>query len=910
MSELRTLRSFFDTLHERGDRSAVLALHKEGVESWSYDELAVHARRLAGGLIDAGVGPGDRVALFAANRVEWIIACLGAIGAGAVVVPLDAQSGDEILAHALADSDAGFIFTTGEGADRLEHLDAEAAPRPFLLDAWEEDERSWRRLLADGDVEELPQPEPEDRAALFYTSGTTGTAKGVPLSHRNLAFELNTLLEADLVTDDDRVMLPLPLHHVYPFVIGMLTPLAAGLPIVMPHALTGPQITRALQEGEVTLVVGVPRLYDALYSGIEERAKSGGRVAARLFETGMSLNAWLRRSLGLRVGEPLLRPLRNRLGPNLRVLASGGAALDPELAWKLESLGWRVAVGYGLTETSPILTLNPPDGKKLESAGQPIPGVEVRIDPSALPDESEGGGERKASQTDEPGEEGEILARGPNVFAGYRNMPAETAEVLTDDGWYRTGDLGYLDEDGYLYVTGRASTLIVTEGGKNVQTEEVEEVYEAHPIIREIGVLQKDRRLVAVIVPDPGEVRRREDGDVEEAIREAVQEEAKRLPSYQRLSDYAITREPLEYTQLGKLRRHLLEDRYDRAKEGEEGEGAAGPIPVEEMSDEDRELLEQPAAERVWELLGRRYPDARLTPDTSPQLDLGVDSMEWVNLTMEIGENAGVELDEEAIDGIDTVRDLLREVAEASESDEASSGASPLEQPEAVLDEDQKRWLEPLGPGKSFLARGLFLLNRAVMRGPFRLEVEGRENLPEWGPFVVAPNHVSYLDSFAVAAALDYRLLRRTHWAGWTGAAFGNPLTRLVSRLAQVVPVDPERAGVSSLAFGAAVLARGKNLVWFPEGERSRNGRLQPFKPGIGMLLNHFRVPVVPVSIRGTYEAMPRGKALVRPAKITVVFGQPLDVQDLLDHQGEDGQPRDQILQALRKRVAELDASS
>ena len=911
MSELRTLKSFFDTLHERGDRPAVLALHKEDVESWSYEELADHARRLAGGLIDAGVGRGDYVALFAANRVEWILACLGAIGAGAVVVPLDAQIGDKMLAYALSDSGAGLIFTTGEGAGRLEHLDIEAAPRPVLLDTGEEDESSWRRLLGDGDAQELPQPEPEDRAALFYTSGTTGTAKGVPLSHGNLTFELNTLLEANLLTDDDRVMLPLPLHHVYPFVIGMLTPLAAGLPIIMPHALTGPQITRALQEGEITLVVGVPRLYDALYSGIEERAKSGGRIATRLFETGMSLNVWLRRRLGLRIGEPLLRPVRNRLGPKLRVLASGGAALDPELAWKLEALGWRVAVGYGLTETSPILTLNPPDGKKLESAGRPISDVEVRIDPSVVPDESEGGGERRKSRTDEPGEEGEILARGPNVFAGYRNMPEETAEVLTDDGWYRTGDLGYLDDDGYLYVTGRASTLIVTEGGKNVQPEEVEEVYEAHPVIREIGVLQRDGRLVAVIVPDPGDVRQREEGDVEEAIREAVQEEAKRLPSYQRLSDYAITREPLEYTQLGKLRRHLLEARYDGAKEGEEdGEGAAGPIPVEEMSEEDREVLKDPAAERVWELLARRYSDIRLTPDTSPQLDLGVDSMEWVNLTMEIGESAGVELDEEAINGIDTVRDLLREVAEASESGEASSGASPLEQPEEVLDEDQKRWLEPLGPGKSILARGLFLLNRALLRGPFRLEVEGLANLPEQGPFVVAPNHVSYLDSFAVAAALDYWLLRRTYWAGWTGAAFGNPLTRLVSRLAQVVPIDPERAGVSSLAFGAAVLARGKNLVWFPEGERSRDGKVQPFKPGIGMLLNHFRVPAVPVSIRGTYEAMPRGKALVRPAKITVVFGQPLDVQDLIAHQGEDGQPWDQILQALRERVAELNAKS
>ncbi len=912
MSELRTLRYFFDTLHERGDRSAVLALHKEDVEHWSYEELADHARRLAGGLIGASVGRGDHVALFAGNRVEWLVACLGTIGAGAVVVPLDAQIGDEMLAHALADSGTGLIFTTAEGADRLERLDLEAAPRPILLDAGEDDERSWRRLLADRDAEELPQPEPEDRAALFYTSGTTGTAKGVPLSHRNLTFELNTLLEADLLTGEDRVMLPLPLHHVYPFVIGLLTPLAAGLPIVMPHALTGPQIMRALQEGEVTLVVGVPRLYDALYSGIEERVKSGGRIATRFFETGMSLNAWLRHRLGLRIGEPLLRPVRNRLGPNLRVLASGGAALDPELAWKLESLGWRVAVGYGLTETSPILTLNPPDGKKLQSVGRPIPDVEVCIDPSAMPDESEDGGERRERRTDEPGTEGEILARGPNVFAGYRNMPEETAEVLTDDGWYRTGDLGYLDNDGYLYVTGRASTLIVTEGGKNVQPEEVEEVYEDHPVIQEIGVLQRDGRLVAVIVPDPGEVRQREEvGDVEGAVREAVQEGAKRLPSYQRLSDYAITREPLEYTQLGKLRRHLLEDRYDRAKEGEEDvEGAAGPIPVEEMSEEDRELLEDPAAERVWELLARRHPDARLTPDTSPQLDLGVDSMEWVNLTMEIGESAGVELDEEAIDGVDTVRDLLREVAEASESGETSSGASPLEQPEEVLDEDQKRWLEPLRPGKSVLARGLFLLNRALMRGPFRLGVEGLENLPERGPFVIAPNHVSYLDSFAVAAALDYRLLRRTYWAGWTGAAFGNPLTRLVSRLAQVVPIDPERAGVSSLAFGAAVLARGKKLVWFPEGERSPDGELQSFKPGIGMLLNHFRVPVVPVSIRGTYEAMPRGKALVRPTKITVAFGQPLDVQDLVEHQGEDGQPRDQILQALRDRVAKLDARS
>ena len=906
MSELRTLHSFIETLSGRGDRPAMLALHKEEIEYWSYAELADHARRLARGLAERGVERGDHVALQAGNRPEWIAACLGAIWAGAVVVPLDVQMGDAMLAHALWNSDAAYIFTTAEGADRLERLDTKRAPEPILLDAAEDDERSWRRLLSDVDAE-LPELEPEDTAALFYTSGTTGTAKGVPLSHGNLTFQLDTLLKANLVTEDDRVLLPLPLHHVYPFVIGMLTPLCAGLPIVMPHALTGPQLVRALNEGEVTLIVGVPRLYDALYSGIEERIKSGSRLGSRLFEAGVGLNVWLRQRTGLRIGEPLMHPLRERFGPNLQVLASGGAALDPKLARKLESLGWRVAVGYGLTETSPILTLKPPDGAKLASVGRPIPGVEIRLDASAKPDESEGDSGGRESRPDQADEEGEILARGPGVFSGYRNMPEETAEVFTDEGWYRTGDLGYFDDDGYLYVTGRASTLIVTEGGKNVQPEEVEASYETHPAVGQIGVLQKDRRLVAVVVPDLGEVRKREDGDVEEAIREAVEDGSKRVPSYQRLSDYAVTREPLEQTQLGKLRRHLLEDRYYRAKEGEgeQGEGKAGPISPEEMSEEDRSLLEDPAARQLWELLADRYPDARLTPDTSPQLDLGVDSMEWVNLTMEIGERTGVELDEETIDGIDTIRDLLEAVAEGTETGETASGASPLEQPEEALSEEQKRWLEPLGRVESALAQGLFLLDWAIMKSLFRLRVEGLENLPKEGPFVVTPNHLSYLDPFAVAAALGYRRLRRTHWAGSMNVAFGNPLTRFVSRLAQAVPVESDRSGVSSLAFGAAALERGKNLIWFPEGRRSHGGDLQPFKPGVGLLLEHFRVPVVPVSINGTYEAMPPGRALVRPKKITVVFGEPLSVDDL-ERRGEGDRPQDRIVQALRDRVAKL----
>jgi long-chain acyl-CoA synthetase len=820
---------------------------------------------------------------------------------------VDVQLGDEALGRVLGYSGARAIVTTIDQTERLERLDIEDPPKPILLDVGEEDHRSWRHLLSEeGSEAELERPEPDEPAALFYTSGTTGAPKGVPLSHANLAFQIDAILGADIVTEDDRMLVPLPLHHVYPFVMGMLAPLALGLTIVFPHSLVGPQIVRALKEGEVSVIAGVPRLYSALYAGIARQAKSGGRLAGALFAISAGLSTQVRSRVGLDAGKILMHPLRERLGPRLRVLASGGAPLDADLAHKLEGLGWRIAIGYGLTETAPLLTLKPPDGKKLGSVGRPMPGIDVRIDPSAMPDEDQEPRLREGHWTDEPHVEGEILARGPGVFSGYRNLPTETEEAFTEDGWFRTKDLGYFDEDGYLYVTGRTNTLIVTEGGKNVQPEEVEEAYLEDQVVREVGVLQRDGRLVALIVPDLDEIRRRS-GEIDRAIRQAVEEGSRRLPSYQRISDYAITRQPLERTQLGKLRRHLLEDRFDRAKKGDEEAGeAVRPIAVEEMPKEDRTLLENTAARRVWELLAERYSDRHLTLDTSPQLDLGVDSLGWVDLTLEIAQSTGVELSEEAIGGIYTVRELLGEVAEqASAGGAGVSQALPLEQPEEVLSDEQKRWLRPLGPAGSAAAMGMFALNRAIARKVFDLHVEGIEHLPEEGPFVLASNHISFLDPFAVAAALDYPRLRHTYWAGRAGVAFGNPFTRRVSRLAQAVPIDSHRAVFSSLAFGALALKSQKSLIWFPEGHRSPTGELQPFKPGIGMLLDRHPVPVVPVFIDGTHEAMPPGRAWVQPKKVTVIFGKPLDPREL-EQQGEGDQPQSRIVQALHEHVAEM----
>jgi long-chain acyl-CoA synthetase len=887
--KLRTLSSLLDSLAERNGQTAVLAFGKEGSVRWSYAELSNHIERLSARLRAEGIGGGDNVALLADTSPEWIVASLAVIRTGAVAVPIDSQFVDKALVHILNDSDARLIFTTVDQIERIKKVDSDL--KIIVLDD-DNDDRSWRRWMAEKDGA-TPSFQPHDEAVLFYTSGTTGPPKGVPLSHANLAYQLNTLIDLKLVTPADRLLLPLPLHHVYPFVVGMLAPLVLGVPIVIPYSLTGPQLARTLREGEVTIVAGVPRLYRALYSGIETKSRSGGRIAASLFKINLGLSLWLRRSLRLRLGKLLLRPLHKQLGPKLRVLASGGSSLDPELAWRLEALGWQVAVGYGLTETSPLLTLDPPGKARIGSVGRPIPGVEIRIDTESKSDEEIAGKEEGAP------EQGEVLARGPNVFAGYRNLSEKNREVFTEDGWFKTGDLGRFDKDGYLYILGRVSTMIITESGEKVQPDEVEEVYQNNPAIREVGVLQLDRRLVALIVPEPG----KEEGELDRAIRRAIEEESGRLTSYQRITDYALTTEPLPRTRLGKIRRHLLAERYERAKRGLEEEGR--PVSQEEMSREDRALLEDEAAKQVWEWITDRYPGRRVTLDTSPQLELGIDSLEWLNLTLEIGQRTGAELSEEAIGRVTTVRDLLNEVREAAEAGAAAPRAELLKQPEEYLGEEQQRWLNPPGLLAKSARRILFWLNRAAMRWLFGLQVKGFEHLPESGSFVITPNHASYIDPFVVAAAIDFRRMRQIYWAGWTGVAFSNPLTRFFSRLAQIIPIDPDHAVVSSLAFSAAILKSRQSLVWFPEGGRSTTGELQQFKSGIGLLLEHYHPIAVPVYIKGSYEAWPPHKALPRFQQVTVVFGAPQTTGEL-EEQGDGEETRDRIAQALHDRVAEL----
>ncbi len=884
---LQTLGCLIDELERRPAAPAVIVHRTEVAETWTRGELAGRARALAAGLRQSGLGEGGVVGLLAPSQPEWVLAFLAIVAAGGIALPLSEQITAPELERILRHSGCRRVFTTKPFVAILEGLqppgdeetnDEQAGKRSIVrLDRADdaEDPDHWRQLLRE-DAAAGPELEPDQQAVLVYTSGTTGTPKGVPLSHANLAANINALLHERLAGPDDRVLLPLPLHHAYPLTVGLLTALAAGAAVVLPSGISGPEISRALADGRCTIMVGVPRLYEAMLNGIESRVMRRAEVVGRGYRRLLALAIELRRRFGWRAGRYLFWPLHRRLGPELRLLASGGARLEPEIAWKLEGLGWEVLTGYGLTETAPILTFNPPGRARLDSAGLPVEGVELRIAP----------------QEDTPPDQGEIQAKGPNVFAGYWHNQEATREAFTKDGFFRTGDLGALDAEGYLHIVGRSKELIVLAGGKNIFPEEVEAVYAESPSIHEFAVLERDGRLVGLIVPEIGALRSEGGDALRQRLRAELEERSQHLASYQRLSDFAVTAEALPRTQIGKLRRHELEPLFERAKAGA---GAETVRP--ELSARDRALLNSAALGEVWQWFEERFAPKPLTLDSSPQLDLGLDSFDWMTLTMELGERFGAQLSEDAVARVATLRDLLVEIERAREG-----GAAAVEIRD--LSPEQERWLEPQGGPLRALAAVLFALNRLLMRGLFRLRVEGREHLPAQGPYLLAPNHASYLDPFAIAAALSWSELRRLYWAGWTGLLFRGPLTRLFSRAARVLPVDPERGLTSTLPLGLAALERGSALVWFPEGARSTDGRMHRFLPGAGLLLERTGVPAVPVFIGGSFEAWPPGRSWPRLRPILVRFGPPLALEQ--DGSAPNGERHRRLADRLHDAVAAL----
>ncbi|WP_119300910.1 AMP-binding protein [Dongia deserti] len=871
--ELRTLVDLIGRWRQN-EEPAVIVDQEGEPEVTTYSWLADTAAKIAARLRSAGLEPEERIAILAPNSPAWIAAYFGIIASGATAVPLDYHSAASELEGMLTRSKCRRLFTSKAALENLPKSWSDGADAVHVLDDPDRAEgkiTSWTVLFEDARDVALPAVRPDHLASLLFTSGTTGTPKAVPLTHSQFLSNVNALMQANLIRAGDRVLLPLPLHHTYPFTVGMLTSLSIGATLVLPGGATGPQILQAARTAAVSAILGVPGLYAAMINGIEARMKRRGWLARSAFRNLLSLSTWLSRRLGLRVGRALFAPLHREFGGKLRVLSSGGAKLDPEIAWTLEGLGWRVLTGYGLTETAPILTFNAPHNARIGSEGRPIPGVQLRTVPV------------------EGSEFGEIIASGPSVFSGYLDNPEANAEAFVEPGWFRTKDLGFVDEDGYLHIVGRVNETLVLPGGKKLFPEDIEGHYADILFIKEMAILQHKNALVALVVPNPEAIRTRGATRLDAMLREEIEHATATLRPHERITGYAVTREALPRTQLGKLKRHLLPTIYEQAKAGKRQK------PQVELAAEDRELLARPDTKPIWDWLVARYPDQTLTPDTSPQLDLGVDSLQWIELTLELQEHFGVRFNEAAISRILSIRDLLNEAAQLRGAPTAPTEPAP----------DAAQWVRPIGLGHKLLGLILYGIDKGMARLMFRLQVIGRDKLPGEDRIVLTPNHVSFLDPILLAAALNLRELQRTCWVGWSGIMLAGPIMRLVSRTASVLPIDPDRDPAAALDLVDTALRTKTRLVWFPEGRRSPTGELSEFLPGIALVLERTGAKAVPVHISGTYEAWPRSRTLPRPHKVTIRFGLPISADELAER-GEGANRHARIANALQKEVAAL----
>ncbi|MBX6423235.1 long-chain fatty acid--CoA ligase [Thermosulfurimonas sp. F29] len=551
---------FFRSVRDFGPRRALSIFREGAYRHLTYEELGQRVRWLASGLRALGLVPGERCAILGPNSPEWAQAYLSVLSAGGVCLPLDSLLKSYEFRHILEEARVRFIFVAPRFLETILELDEELGlfRRIILLERVSGEFPGkvtfLERVLEEGRrrAREPVFTDPGKVAVLIYTSGTTGKAKGVMLTHRNIVSDVVACYVSLPFDENDRFLSVLPLHHTFECTAGFLLPLYAGAHITFARSLKSRDILADLKASRATVMLGVPLLYQKLYEGIERAVRRAPLPKRLIFRSLLRAVAAAGRMVREEAaGRLLFRGLREKAGlAHLRFFVSGGAPLPPHLPKLYRRLGIKLIQGYGLTEASPVLTVNPPSSPRDESVGLPLPGVEVKV---REPD-SEG--------------VGELCFRGPMVMKGYFENPEATRAAFDEEGFLRTGDLGFVDREGYVHICGRAKNLIVTPAGKNVYPEEIEAELDKSPYILESMVFGFPREggeeVWAVIVPDYEAIERDFRGrhlkeeDVERIIAREVRARMSPLADYKRVKRFLIRDEELPKTSTRKIKRHLV----------------------------------------------------------------------------------------------------------------------------------------------------------------------------------------------------------------------------------------------------------------------------------------------------------------------------------------------------------------
>jgi long-chain acyl-CoA synthetase len=878
--------TFYDRFvecEERWPNNVALELQRhDQIESCTYAELRRMSESVGRWVAENGFTHGSRLALLADNHPRWVAAYLGIIAAGCTVVPLDTALHADQLAKLLKDSGSNALFCDARHAQTAREAIANLNVGLVLLDP----DRAAEHPIQDGWLGNLPaifaagpgkfKPAPsaaDDIASLLYTSGTTADPKGVMLTHANFQGEVEAVFNWIDLGPTDALLGVLPMFHVLAQMANLLLPLVKGSRVVYLETLNTTELLRALRERNITGFAVVPQFFYLIHERIFQEVAKRGALTQKVFKTLVVINRSLRK-IGFNAGPVLFKNVHETLGKKMRYLVTGGSRFDPEIATDFRDLGVDVLQAYGLTETTAAVFANSPGDNVIGSVGKAMKGVEGKIvDPQP--------------QEDGAPATGEVALRGAVVMKGYWNRPDATAAVLRD-GWLYTGDLGYFDSRGNLFLTGRKKEIIVLSNGKNIYPEEVEAHYLKSPYIKELAVMglegkpgEGGDRLHAVVVPNFDVLRQKKIVNAKEVIRFDIEGLSQEIASTKRIGSYEIWQEDLPRTTTRKIKRFEVEKRVKanqaRRTDDDAELPADRPLTADETAWLDQSDVQQ--ALNIVREVARTVPPS-LRPTHNLELDLGLDSMQRIELLSQIEQQLGGDVEESQLAGLYTVRDLIDAVLQSAASGAGGSGtrtafagwkAILAEEPEPA-DVISLARPQPLSNAFWYMVSRL---TQVIALDRFDLHVSGIEKLPKSGPYILCSNHQSYLDPMVLASILPPAIFDKVFAVG-TSEIFGKGLMLRLAHSLRVVVVDPDANLVPAMRAGAFGLRQGRALILFPEGERSIDGTPRVFKKGAAILSIHTQVPIVPVAIEGFYEVWPRNKSFQGFKPLKIVFGDPI----------------------------------